>query len=275
MEQDGRDVEPVGAGHAVFTVVAGDRVELHHQVGGLLQEGELLVRERVERAVGGEIVLQVLHAGHAAQYGQHPGERPRKTEGPRGDAPFGFALLEARHDVVGHVREAPAQQRFHDDGRDAALLQLAVEVLGIGVPLVDLLGVAPVEVVELDLHEIPLVAIVFGEHAVEHADVAVVGEPEVADTPGLAFGQQEIEHAVVDVAGFELLHAVAAHADAVQQQVVDVVGPEFAERVAVHLHRGFAAPRCGREVRQFGGDVVALARIAGKRRSRGPLGESA
>lgn len=103
---------------------------------------------------------------------------------------------------------------------------------------------APVDVVELDLHEIPPVAVVLREQAVEDRDVAVVGESEIADASRLAFGEQEVEDAVVDVACFELLHS-AAHSHAVQQQVVDAVDLQLLERVAVHGHRRFAAPRGG------------------------------
>ena len=159
------------------------------------------------------------------------------------------------------IRKAPAQQRLHDDGRDTALLQFAVQVLGIGIARVDLLGVFPVHVVELYLHEVPLVAVVLRKQVVEHRDVPVVGEPEVADTAGLTLGKQEIQHPVVDVAGFELLHA-AAHAHAVQQQVVDIIDLQLAERIAVHGHRGFAAPGRGREIGQFGGNKIFVTRVA-------------
>ena len=95
---------------------------------------------------------------------------------------------------------------------------------------------------------------------VEDADIAVVGEAEVAYAAGLSLLQEKVEDAVVDIALLELLHAVA-HADAVQQEVVQVVRLQFLHRVAVHGDGGFAAPRGGSEVGQFGGYEVFVTRM--------------
>lgn len=46
---------------------------------------------------------------------------------------------------------------------------------------------------------------------------------------------------------------------------------QLLERVAVHGHRRFAAPRGGGEVRELGGDVVAVARMAFESDARGAL----
>lgn len=213
----------------------------------------------------------MLHVGHAAQHGQHPGIRPREAEGPRRHAPAGFALLEAGDDVIVDLRQTAAQQRFHDDGRNAAPGQLAVEVLGVGVPRVDLPGMPPVEVVHLDLHEIPPIAVVSGKQTVEDAYIAVVREAEVAYAARLAFGEEKIEHPVPDVAGLELLHA-AAHAHAVQQHVVDVIHLQFAERIAIHGQRRLAAPGRRGEVREFRGDEILLAGVALESDARDALG---
>ena len=129
-----------------------------------------------------------------------------------------------------------------------AFFEFAVEVFGVGIAGIDLLGIVPVEVVELDLHGIPLVTVVLGQHAVEDRDVAVIGEAQVADTSRLAFGHQKVEHAVADVSGLELLHA-AAHADGMQQHVVDPIDPELLERIAVHGDRRLSAPGRGGEIR--------------------------
>ena len=64
VQQDGRDVYPVGARHTILTVVARDGVELHHAVGRLLQESELVIAQWLQRAVGAQVVLQVFHACH-------------------------------------------------------------------------------------------------------------------------------------------------------------------------------------------------------------------
>ena len=104
MQQDAGDVQPVGAGHAIVAVVAGDSLVLHHQVGGLLQEGELFVRQGLQGRIGAQVVLQMLHVGHAAQYGQHAGEAACEAERPRGDAVLRFTLLQLRDDVVVYLR---------------------------------------------------------------------------------------------------------------------------------------------------------------------------
>ena len=167
MQQYRWDVQTVGARHAVLAVVAGDGVELHHPRGGILQELELLVRQGIEGTIGPEVVLQVLHPGHPAQDGQHSRQAAGEAECPRGHAALRVTLLELGHDIVRHVGEAAAQERFHDNGRYPPFGQSIVKVLGIGVAGIDLLGVLPVEIVELDLHEIPLVDIVPLQEPVE------------------------------------------------------------------------------------------------------------
>ena len=85
VQQDRRNIQSVRAGHTIFAIVAGDGVELHHLCGRLLQEGEVLLRERFQRGEVAQIVLQVLHAGHATQHGLHTGQAASETEGPRGN----------------------------------------------------------------------------------------------------------------------------------------------------------------------------------------------
>lgn len=122
VEQNARDVEPVGAGHAVLAVVARNGRVAQQCLRRLFEEFAVGVGQLVERREGAQVVLQVLHVGHAAQYGQHAGKRSREAEGPRSDALLGAALAEFGGDVVVYVRQASAQQRFHDDGRNAARL---------------------------------------------------------------------------------------------------------------------------------------------------------
>ena len=60
-------VDAVGAGHAVLAVVAGDGRVFVHLAGSLLEEGLVIIGQGHERGVGADIVLQVLHVGHAAE----------------------------------------------------------------------------------------------------------------------------------------------------------------------------------------------------------------
>lgn len=270
MQDNRRYVERIRARHAILAIVARNRVELHHALGRLFEKGEFLARELFEGRIGAEIVLEVLHFHHSAQNRQHPREAAREPERPRRHAHFGLAPLELGNERVRYVGEPAAQERLHYHGGYSALVELPVKVFGIGVAVVYLLGVLPVEIVELDLHEVPLVDVVFGEQVVENPYVAMVREPEVAYAPGLALGEQEFEDSVVDVARPELLHS-AAHTDAVQEHVVDVVRPQLFEGVAIYAYRRLPAPRGGRKIGELCRDKIFFARVAAEGYSRGAL----
>lgn len=160
VEQDGWDVNAVGAWHAVLAIVARDGFEPHHLSRSVLQKLEIVVRKGFKGGEGLQVILKMLHESHTAQDGVDPREAACEAERPRGHAHLGLALFEPGYDGSGDFGQSAAEQRLHDYSRDSSLCQLAVEVLGIGVPRVDLLGVFPIEVVELDLDEVPLVLIV-------------------------------------------------------------------------------------------------------------------
>ena len=50
-----------------------------------------------------------------------------------------------------------------------------------------------------------------------------------------------------------------------------MVGLQLFQRIAVHGHRGVMTPRRRREVREFGGDEIAVARMAAQRHAGGML----
>ena len=209
----------------------------------------------------------MLHVGHAAEDGQNHIRGACEAEGPGCDAALGVLLLEAGGDAVGDVGQTAAEQGLHDDGGNAALAELAVEVLG-----VDVAGgcVVPVEVVELDLDEVPVDVIVHGQHFVEDLLLSVEGPAEVADAAGFTLLYEEVQHAVVDVSLVEVLHGLA---DGVQQVIVDVVCLQVDERLAVHGHRTLAAWIS--EVGELGGDVVGVPGVAFEGYAGGVLGEAA
>ena len=105
--------------------------------------------------------------------------------------------------------EPPAPDRFHDHDRDVPLLELFVLRLG-G-------AVEPVEVVQLDLGEIPVAVVGEGSKVFRFR---VAGEAEVAD-----FAQPLLFGEVLDTAGVDVL-LVGGVEDAVDQVEVDVVGLE-------------------------------------------------
>ena len=268
--EDRRDVQPVGAGHAVLALGAGHGGVFEHQLRGIFEQCQFPVSAGFERRVGADVVLQVLHVGHAAQHGQHPGPGTRVAEGPRSGALRRAALLEPFDQMVVEPRKTPAEQRFHDHGRDAALLQLAVKVFGVDVAA---RSVLPVDVVHLDLDEIPprLTVVVHRQQVVEDLLVAVERPPEVADAPRLALAQQEVENAVVDEALVEGLDAFAA-AHRVKQVVVEVIDLQVGQRLAVHGQRILA--RGVREVGHLRGDEEPVARMAFEGNARRLLGKA-
>ena len=73
MKQNSRNIDTVRTRHTVFAVVTWDGRILHHQVGGVEQETVFLFRQRLQRTVRAEVVLQVLHVSHAAQHGEYAG----------------------------------------------------------------------------------------------------------------------------------------------------------------------------------------------------------
>ena len=190
----------------------------------------------------------MLHIGHAAEDGQHIGVSPGKAECPRSHAAVRLGLLQTRHHMVVQVRQTASEQRLHYYGRDAAFGKLSIEIFSVCVARIDFLGMLPVEIVELNLHEIPFVFVVLRQKIVEHGDIAVIGEAEVTDASRLALLKQIVEHAVVDITATERLHAVVAHADSVEKKIVYVVDLQFLERIVIHVERGFPAPCRGGEV---------------------------
>ena len=132
---------------------------------------------------------------------------------------------------------------------------------------------APVEVVHLDLHEVPMVFILMVEQVIKHAHVAVVGEAQVADATGLALLQQELQQAVVHEALLQGIQSPAAHA--VQQVVVDVVHLEPLEGLLIHPQPVFPRPQILPLVRQLGGDKILLAWMSAQRIARHRLAVAA
>ena len=252
VREDSGDVDAVGTGHTVLAVVAGDERVLLDELGSLEEEVTLLVGEGYEGAEGVEVVLQVLHVGHAAEGCEHAFGCAGKAECPGGDATLGLALLQTGHDVVGHLGEASAEQRLHDDDGDAAVVEVVVEFLGGGI------GELPVGIVHLNLHEVPMVLVVKRHEAVPRVGVAVEGEAEIANLSLLALFQKEVHHAVIDVAAVE--SGDASSSDGVEEVVVDDIDLKLAEGLLVHGHAAFAGIVA--EVGELGGHKVAVAGMA-------------
>ena len=91
-----------------------------------------------------------------------PGSEPTNVRAFAAGGDVGMALFQHGGDVAVHVRELPALDRFHDQGRDALAFQVFVQVLGAGraggaAPAAG--HFLPVDIIELDLHEIPVIKV--------------------------------------------------------------------------------------------------------------------
>ena len=113
--------------------------------------------------------------------------------------------------MVWHFGQTSAEQWFHNDNGDAALLEFFVEVLA-RASLVFL--IVPVNIVCLNLHEVPVIFVVMCQSPVEDSHIPMEGEAEVADASCLTLLHEPVKEAVVEVALMYWSHATAA--DAVQ-----------------------------------------------------------
>ena len=264
MQQYSRNVDSVGARHAILAVVARNRRVFQHQLRRLFQIVIILLSQRDKRRICKDIVLKMLHISHTAQYGEHILVRTGKAERPRSHAVLRTALFQTRHDMLRHVRQTAAQQGLHDYGRYSALDKLAIEIFGIDIRS---RRMPPVNVVELYLHEVPMHLVVHGKHFVEHVHRTVERESEIADAPCFTLLNQEFYHSILDITLAECLYASVA--DGMQQVIVDIVRLQVLERLAVHSYRILA--RIVGEVRQFRGQIIRLSRITAQRYAGGFL----
>ena len=156
------DVHAEGAGHAVGAGRAGDLALGFDQVRDVQHEIMLLLVEGLEAGEQGDIFFELFHVGHAAQGHHHAGQRAHARESVRCGGEIGMALLQHGADAVADVRKLSALDRLHHQGRDALALQVFVQVLGArraggAAPAAG--HFLPVDIIELDLHEIPVVEV--------------------------------------------------------------------------------------------------------------------
>ena len=111
---------------------------------------------------------------------------------------------------VRKFRQTTAEQRFHDDCGDVQVGQAFVEIIGVDVVLVDIVCMLPVDVVHLNLHEVPVIFVMIVEEPFDDALVAVERESEVTDAAGFALFLHKVDGSVVDVAFLEGVPATQA-----------------------------------------------------------------
>ena len=152
--------------------------------------------------------------------GTHP------AEGPLGRQGIGTQGLQLLGILVGHLGQRTATQGLHHHDLDSRFLEFIVKVLGIGVLLPALLverGMAPIEEIHLNLHEVPVILVVIVDKPVKHAHVAVIRKAQMAYAALLALADEEIEQTVVDETAVQVVQSTLPHA--VHQIIVDVIHP--------------------------------------------------
>ena len=203
------------------------------------------------------------HRRHAAQRSQDVRQRAHPAESPCGGRVLWAHSLQLIAELLRNLCQTASQQRFHHHRLYAGLLEFVVEILRVGVFLPTAIaqrGMSPVYVVQLNLHEIPVVFVVVVDEPVEDLHVSVIGETEVANAACLALADEEVKQSVVDEARAEVVHA--ATTDGVHQVVVDVVHLQTLERALVHLLRFLEALYVPALVRHLRCDIVRLAWVA-------------
>ena len=195
----------------------------------------------------------MLHIGHAAQYGQHLLRCAGKTESPRSHTALRISLLQAGKDMLGNIRQASAQQRFHHHYRNVLAAHLLVQVVGIHVTS---RCVLPVGIVQLNLHEVPVHLVVHGQCPVEFLFCTVERPAQVTNTSGFALLEQEVEQTVVKETALQA--AFSGSTQHVQQVIVDVVHLQVLQRVVILYSEIIVGIG---EVRHFGGDEELVARM--------------
>ena len=118
----------------------------------------------------------MLHIGHTAQHGKHSFRRTGKTECPRGNTVIGPEALVLTDKMIVDLGKSSSKQGFHDYDRDATLFKFIVKIFGISVSRIHLLCMFPVDVIKLNLCEIPvnLPFILHLEKMVKYRDIAMI-----------------------------------------------------------------------------------------------------
>lgn len=201
--------------HAVAARRAGDGDGIVDDLDGLGHRGAFAGVERPEVAHVARVVEQLLHRRHAAEHHHHPFETRRIADRPRCGRKVGMHGAEEPFGGGWNRRQRTALDGFHHhDGFAVAACHVVAAVR------LDA-GVVPVEVVDLQLHELR-----FGvrrEDLVEQLRAVVERESETADAPfGLHAGGEG--EAAEPFGG-----AVVRGVEVVQQVVVEVVDAAFRE----------------------------------------------
>ena len=223
-----RDINSVGTRHAIIASGTGNNGETSHHVGNFLKHLVFGLGTQFKGGEGANVFLQMVHLVHTAQRGEDIGVRANPSEGPSRRAVIRTQSGELLAEVIAHARQRTATQGLHHNGLHTGLLHLIIEILGIGiVPPTRFFErrMPPIKIIHLNLSKIPMVLILMIKQEIKHADIAMIGESQVANAASFTFPHQEIEQTVVEETGLEILNATAS--DAVEQIVIDVIDSQL------------------------------------------------
>ena len=77
-------------------------------------------------AEGLDVVLQMLHIGHAAENGEDFGKTSAETKSPGGNAQFGFSFLQTLGRAFREFGQTASEQGLHDDDGNVFFGQFAI-----------------------------------------------------------------------------------------------------------------------------------------------------
>ena len=221
----------------------------------------LLVGEGLVLVPGRDVLLQLLHVGHAGEHHGDLGHALQEAERPGGNGLVGTQRLELGLVLLGQRGQLSAAKRLHHPHGNAVLSEQG-----------DLLGIlleVPVDVVELQLAELHLLAVLL-EEGTQHGQRTMAGEAQVTDAAGPLLLEQ-VAHGAKAVVGQIVVNVGLGNVMA--EVEVEVLDPALLELLLEDLlHLAKIAVGIAREL---GGQVEAVTRILGERATEHLLGMSA
>ena len=160
--------------------------------------------------------------------------------------------------MSGHIREAPSQQRLHNDRRNIALHQFIIQIIRIHIASRSMF---PIHIIKLYLYKIPFHLIMQGQRIIICIYRTMKRESQITDTPCLPFLQQKFHHSIINIPCFESL--CSATADGVEQIVINIIRLQILERLAIHSNGILTAIIA--EIRQLGSNEQLLTRMTFQR----------
>lgn len=239
---DGEERRDIDRLRTVITAIAASRAGnlqvIVEFLTGLHQSGLVLCGKSALGLEGLHVVNDLIHGGHAAENDLYAVKTLQPAECPACDAPIGMLCLEDSLCLRSKGRKASAADRLHDNYRNITGMYRLILSLG-G-------AVLPVEVVELELAELPIGVV---RELLEVLHLCVGGEAQMLDASGLLLLDEVLDAAAVYV----LLPSVVKNS--VDEVEINVVSLELRKLL---LKDCLVIGVCEDEV--LGSELIALTR---------------